>query len=97
MILRLKCQEKLFLSIETLLYGVTGIWFLSKVIWAYLYYFDIFLSIINMGTCTRYGILTLVEKEPMVPVHLGHWSRLLNRDQLLGTNAGPGSSTNRDR
>jgi hypothetical protein len=57
MILRLKCQEKLFLSIETLLYGVTGIWFLSKVIWAYLYYFDIFLFTINMGTCTIYGIL----------------------------------------
>jgi hypothetical protein len=41
--------------------------------------------------------LTLVEKGSMVPVHLGHWSRLLNRDPLLGTNAGPGSSTNRDR
>jgi hypothetical protein len=33
----------------------------------------------------------------MVPVRAGHWSRLPNRDQLLGTNAGPGSSTNRDR
>jgi hypothetical protein len=40
---------------------------------------------------------SLVEKGPMVPVHLGHWSRLPNRDPLLGTNAGPGSSTNRDR
>jgi hypothetical protein len=42
-------------------------------------------------------VITLVEKGPMVPVHLGHSSRLPNRDQLLGTNAGPGSSTNRDR
>jgi hypothetical protein len=41
--------------------------------------------------------LPLVEKGPMVPVHLGHWSRLPNRDPLLGTNAGPGFSTNRDR
>jgi hypothetical protein len=39
----------------------------------------------------------LVEKGSMVPIHLGHWSRLLNRDLLLGTNAGPGFSTNRDR
>jgi hypothetical protein len=41
--------------------------------------------------------VTLVEKGPMVPVHLGHWSRLPNQDPLLGTNAGPGSSTNQDR
>jgi hypothetical protein len=33
----------------------------------------------------------------MVSVRTGHWSRLPNREQLLGTNAGPGSSTNRDR
>jgi hypothetical protein len=39
-------------------------------------------------------ISALVEKGPMVPVYLGYWSRLPNRDQLLGTNAGPGSSTN---
>jgi hypothetical protein len=36
----------------------------------------------------------LVEKGPMVPVRPGHWSWLSNRDQLLGTNAGPDSSTN---
>jgi hypothetical protein len=40
---------------------------------------------------------SLVQKGPMVPVHLGHRSRLPNRDPLLGTNAGPGSSMNRDR
>jgi hypothetical protein len=42
-------------------------------------------------------VCALVEKGPMVPVRAGHWSRLPNRDQLLGTNAGLGSSTNRDR
>jgi hypothetical protein len=42
-------------------------------------------------------LLALVENGPIVPVHLGHRSRLPNRDPLLGTNAGPGSSTNRDR
>jgi hypothetical protein len=38
-----------------------------------------------------------VEKTHIIPVRAGHWSRLPNRDQLLGTNTGPGSSTNRDR
>jgi hypothetical protein len=38
-----------------------------------------------------------VKKTPIIPVRAGHWSRLPNRDRLLGTNAGPGSSTNRDR
>jgi hypothetical protein len=40
---------------------------------------------------------SLVEQGPMVPVRAGHWSQLPNRDQLLRTNAGPGSSTYRDR
>jgi hypothetical protein len=35
-------------------------------------------------------------KRPYGPGSCGHWSRLPNRDQLLGTNAGPSSSTNRD-
>jgi hypothetical protein len=41
--------------------------------------------------------LSLVEKIPIIPVRAGHWSRLLNWDQLLGTNAGLGSSMNRDQ
>jgi hypothetical protein len=54
--------------------------------------------ILSRPMCKLFAdLLSLVEKEHMVPVHLGHWSRLLNRDQLLGTNIGPGSSTNRDR
>ena len=39
----------------------------------------------------------LVENWPMVPVRLGHPSRFPNRDQPIGTNAGPGSATNRDQ
>ena len=39
----------------------------------------------------------LVEKAPMVPVGLGHQSRLPNRDWPIGTNAGPGWATNRDQ
>ena len=40
---------------------------------------------------------TMVENGPMVPVRLGHQSRLSNRDWPIGTNASPGWATNRDQ
>jgi hypothetical protein len=59
---------------------------------------DFVLSNRQMGTIQLGAMIRpLVENGPIVPVHLGHRSRLPNRDPLLGTNAGPGSSTNRDR
>jgi hypothetical protein len=47
----------------------------------------------SLSKPSRYSIqiLSLVETGSMVPVYLSHWSRLLNRDPLLGTNTGPGS------
>ena len=41
--------------------------------------------------------MTLVENTPLVPVRLGLWSRLANRDWASGTKAGPGSAMNRDQ